>query len=73
MYDPPDVRPLFPCSALHDCLTEFLHQLRLVEEWSVKQGKRDYVACECESLEERLIYCIDEVNATLRRIQHTHA
>lgn len=59
---------LFPAAAMHDCLTEFLHCLRKTEEWSKTQLKQDYLRCECEALEERLIFCIDEVNATIRRL-----
>lgn len=64
---------LYPAADLHDDLSVFLHRLRSVEI-NVKSARSqrldDYLAVELESLEERLIFCIDEVNAVLRRINH---
>lgn len=64
---------LYPAADLHDDISVFLNRLRSVEI-NVKGAKskvlEDYFAVELESLEERLIFCIDEVNAVLRRINH---
>lgn len=64
---------LYPAADLHDDISVFLNRLRTVEI-NIKGAKSktldDYFAVELESLEERLIFCIDEVNAVLRRINH---